>query len=167
MYANISIMMSSISWKEFSIYISIALFCYYVFIVITYYQNDILRLNRRFFKLTKSYSDSNETGIDTQPSGQSVDETVSGESYTPDAEADEHNLLNDLLEKLKQQIDNAASRNLIKEELLVSIQSVLVKYLNLQYSSFLSSIESFIQSSVENECSIYLTDQEVSALWKK
>ena len=158
--------MSSISWKEFFVYITIALFCYYVFIVIIYYQNELLHLNTRLFKLTKGQPD-NEMEIDTHPLEQTVGEPVSDQFNSPDAEADEHTLLNVLLEKLDLQIHYAASNSLIKEELLVSIELLLVKHSNLQYSSFVSSIESFIQSNVENECSIYLTDQEVSSLWKR
>lgn len=160
-------MMSSISSIEFFTYISVALLCYYLIIVTVYYKNELLEFRALLFKLTSGRPDGQKLSVETQAISQPINEPVLHETFKLGSDVAEHTMLNELLEKLGHQIANAADRNLIKEELLVSLQLLLKQFSNLQYSSFVSSIESYIQSNVENECSIYLTDLEVSSLWKK
>lgn len=160
-------MMSSISSIEFFTYISVALLCYYLIIVTVYYKNELLEFRTLLFKLTSGRPDGQKVSVETQAIFQPINEPVLHETFKPGSDVTEHTMLNELLEKLGHQIASAAERNLIKEELLVSLQLLLKQFSNLKYSSFVSSIESYIQSNVENECSIYLTDLEVSSLWKK
>lgn len=160
-------MMSSISSIEFFTYISVALLCYYLIIVTVYYKIELLEFRTLLFKLTSGRPDGQKLSVETQAIFQPINEPVLHETFKPGSDVTEHTMLNELLEKLGHQIASAAERNLIKEELLVSLQLLLKQFSNLKYSSFVSSIESYIQSNVENECSIYLTDLEVSSLWKK
>ncbi len=137
-------MMSSISSIEFFTYISVALLCYYLIIVTVYYKNELLEFRTLLFKLTSGRPDGQKLSVETQAIFQPINEPVLHETFKPGSDVTEHTMLNELLEKLGHQIASAAERNLIKEELLVSLQLLLKQFSNLKYSSFVSSIESYI-----------------------
>jgi hypothetical protein len=152
-------MLNNISWASYVFAISITVIIYYIFVLILYYRQDLQNIifrkadYRGKSTRSNSYSSNEYQGID------------SNELTT--ANADQNNLMPELLLILQNLIKTGANRNFPKEEILLSLQLKLQQFPALKESVHKEQINQFILTAFESICSIHLSGEEISALWIK
>jgi hypothetical protein len=144
-------MLMSVSWSQYLIAVFIALGLYYLLIGIVYYRNEFSS-----FKFRKSKQE-----IYPPPLFSSY------RKYPPKAEVadDTFEKVEELASRLREAIGKAASKNLSKEDFIVSLQTLLKKYQFLKGSPFLVAINNLIVSECEKQGFNYLNADERVMLW--
>lgn len=150
-------MLKTISWENYWIFILMISVGYYIVICSIYYQveiKDILSGRFNMFPKTKSkkqsfFKNKNQSGLENEGSH-------------------EHDLLpviNQFVEEIKYSLNQAAENNLIKQELLYSLQQLAKKYTNIKATSFQSFITHYILVECSNYSSIHLSEEDLDMLW--
>lgn len=167
-------MFKAITWSNYGTFIIITLAVYYVTIGCLYYLNEIkqvlsgksnllLRLNgSKKLKLNSSHSkagNSNDDGIG--------EEDFSISSSTIKSADDMHSIVSRCMNDIEHLLANAAQNNLIKPELIYSIQQLTSKYSSIQNSPFKSFITNYILIECDNYCSIHLDEDELRLIWAR
>lgn len=70
-----------------------------------------------------------------------------------------------LVTELQAFLAQSAAQKISKEDLLTSIPRVLVKYPGVAGSEFQTSINTLIAVTLENNCAIHLSADEIAGLW--
>lgn len=74
-------------------------------------------------------------------------------------------LASSLASELRINIRESAARNLVPEELVLSIQILLIKFPTLKGTAFQTEINNLIENTCQKQCSIALSDAELNMLW--
>ena len=153
-------MFAEISWSGYITIVVVLLAAYYFVIAIRYYRDDLFQLISG--KKTTQPSTVNFTATQSQPSERGLHQTNMQEAF------EKQNLFQ-LAQSLSDEIQaflNEAGRNkLNKEEIIQSLQLLLTKYPAVRDSSFQEFIQNLIETECEANCSIHLSDEELSVLW--
>lgn len=146
-------MFTNISWSEYSIFILITVFIYYIIILVIFYKGEIVN---RVEKLQLPHKRSNNYN----PSA--LEEI---ESDLHSVNTDPSNEIIKLQEEIQSQLQRAKSKKSIKEEIIMSLQLVLQNYTSIKESSNKDFINNYIKEVLENLCSIHLDEKEIDTLW--
>jgi hypothetical protein len=68
-------------------------------------------------------------------------------------------------EEINDSLKQAAQNNLIKEELIYSLQQLAKKYTQIKGTSFQSFISNYVLVESTNYSSIHLNEEDVNTLW--
>jgi len=147
-------MLTNISWKEYSIFILIAVFIYYIVILIVFYKSEIFKLVNNLQLLHKNSNGFNAS--DTL-------EKSNNDLHAVDTGSSEASI--QLQKEIKSLLENANLKKSVREEIVMSLQLVLQNCHSIRQSQFKDSINHYIKETIENICSIHLNDQEVEQLW--
>jgi hypothetical protein len=144
-------MLMSVSWSQYLIAVFIALGVYYVLIGIVYSRNEFSS-----FKFRKSKQEIYLPQLFS-----------SYRKHPPKAEVpdDTFEKVEELASRLKEAIGKAASKNLSKEDFIISLQSFLKNYHFLKGSPFLVAINNLIASECDKHNFIQLNADERVMLW--
>lgn len=99
---------------------------------------------------------------------EAIEETYLDESFIDDDELLEINLTpyaHGLATEIKEQIEAAEKKKLVKEELLFALQQIINTYPHLKGTFFQKDISNLIAAECENHCSIHLNAEEMKMLW--
>lgn len=131
-------MFTNISWKEFALAIAAALFLYYTWLLFIFYAKDILKLfNKKEDPIQSTpLNDSNEI----------------------------FNVIYGLQDEVKEVITSAAAKKYAKQEIILSLRSILEKYA-LASTPFQFALNNFIEQQCQNNCSIHLDEGDLKQLW--
>ena len=69
------------------------------------------------------------------------------------------------MEQIKIALQQAADNNLIRQEIIYSLQQVTDKYSLIKDSPFKSFITDYIFIECYNQCSIHLDEHELKSIW--
>lgn len=131
-------MLTNISWKEYALAITALLFLYYTWLLFIFYAKDILRLFKQ--------KEAPEQGLPLNDN----DEIFS--------------VVYSLQDEVKEVITSAAAKKHAKQEIILSLKSVLKKYA-LASTPFQFAINNFIERQCEKNCSIHLDEADLKQLW--
>jgi hypothetical protein len=158
---NIKAMFTQISWGSYTTIVVVLLACYYLFVGLRYYRNDLLQLLSGK-KATISDS-SNFTTIKTN----SLIKQKPHEAYMQQSveEQNLYQLLQALSDEIHAFMNEAGNNKLNKDEITASLKILIAKYSVFKDSSFQELIQNLIVTECETYCSIHLSEEELSALW--
>lgn len=141
-------MLHNINWITYWISIGVILLLYYAVVCTRFYSTEIKKV------LSGRY-----------PIG-----FVSLISKRSAATSSQNNLIPDI-DQFKQDIKlvlkDAAVKNLIKNEILYTLQLLFREYAMISDNSFRISINDYVLTECSNYCSIHLDEEEVISLWIK
>lgn len=158
-------MFKNISWSSYGIFILITLLVYYATVGVLYYLNEIkqvfsgnssllLRLNRSKKLVTKNI---------IQPQADHLNK----QEFIPQSESSLHPLVNECMNEIKNTLQYAANNNLVRPEVIYSLQQLVNNYPALEDTSFKSFITNYILIECNNYCSIRLDDDELKLIWAR
>ena len=75
------------------------------------------------------------------------------------------NLLQSVTDELNAFLEEAANGQFDKKEIIPPVKQILKKYALLKDSPLHEAVNKFIQSTCEVDCSVRLSEEEVSDLW--
>ncbi len=149
-----------IGWALYWKTIGLALLCYFLFIAVKYYRQDI---SWRMPLLHQRQNNGHAEEPPFEPDGPMVndmdDAPAAGEQF-PAAYA--------LAGEIKAVIADASHKKMIRQELLQAIRGVLLKpeYFVLQQTSFKPAINNLIYHETAERCSMELDDRDIAMLWE-
>ena len=85
--------------------------------------------------------------------------------FNTELEDDLHPLVKECMDQINTVIKDAAENNLVKQEIIYSLQQLTTKYSVIGNSPFKSFITDYILTECDNYCSIHLNENEVTAIW--
>ncbi len=160
-------MLRNISWANYAIFIFITLVIYYLTIGFLYYANEIKQLlsgkSNLFFTLnpaTKSITFSSGNGKTNEGN-----ENIFSANQMLQPGDKLLLVVNQFKDEIQHTLDYAANKNLLKQEIIYSLQQVAKKYPSIKDSSFEIFIKDFILIECINCCSIHLNEGELQTLW--
>ncbi len=139
-------MINNISWVTYWTAIGIILFIYYTSICLRYYLFEVKQILSGKLKLTF------KKRLNSYPI-----EAPSQQDFFP--------VINQFQQQIKTILSDAAEKNLIKQEIIYSLQLLFKKYAIVKDTSFQSSINDYILNEYSNYCSIHLNEEDVMSLW--
>lgn len=158
-------MFTNISWGNYTTVIVLLLLSWYLFIGLRFYfaeLKEILTGKQKFqfrsIDNTRNPETASNSGYQESP------DSLSSQSHL--AESDKtFQEINKLVEKMRNVVVDVAQGKLPKQELVDYLGIVLREYPSVKKSPYRSSVTELIVSECEQLESIYLTQQEVEALW--
>ena len=151
-------MLNNISWASYTTALSILLFVYYGFVLIIYYRIDLLNYFKKITGALNSFSLSHNLH----------QEKIDLEFVETDSANEETNsVAPKLLLEIQSIIKTGASRNFMKEELLLALKLHLQQQHRLTDNISKETIINFIKAQCEKYCSIHLSGEEINVLWVK
>jgi hypothetical protein len=139
-------MLNNVTWANYWIVIGIILFLYYAGIFFGYYSIEVKQILSGKSKLTFNSQISNDfAGISSQQDFLSE--------------------INQFKQEIRMKLKEAGEKNLIKQELICSLQLIFKEYSTIKDVTFEASINDYILNECSNYCSIHLKEEEVKTLW--
>jgi hypothetical protein len=163
-------MLSDISWQGYWTTFALLAAFYYVVIILLFYSGDIKRLLHSKSKLAP-VNQSHRT-VETEDKIYALQPELFGNTATmikAEAETrvnDQMYIIQNLIDELQAYFTQSGSLMPVKEELTYAIERILKKYPGIKNTPSQSSINTLIAMNCENYCSIHLSAEEVSMLWK-
>lgn len=157
-------MFTNISWHDYLVGVSITLAIYYFFIGFRYYSVELKELlsgigKRRFSNQIADVEEDKFMVLSSdQDNRDSTFEHAGGEEFAE---------VEDLIARLKETIQNTATKKCNPQEFKHYLHLLLLEYPTLKTSLFRSSVNEFIVSECEKYGSLTLTEQEIEMLWNK
>jgi hypothetical protein len=156
-------MFTNISWSNYIIVVALLLTSWYVFVGVRFYLDEIKNLisgkQRPQFRKSQDSYESTTMSDSQEVTALSYPQSSFGEFDTTFDEVD------NLIERLKSFIADAARRKLSKQEIVDHLRKILLEYPSIKESSFSSSVSEFIMSECEKIQAVSLSQQEAEALW--
>jgi hypothetical protein len=159
-------MFSMVSWTEFSEFIFLVLSLYYVSVAMIFYRNELSMLLVKFSAPANNNKISKiETNTDNVSSKIAAEEvmTVSNASDGKQNNGTSPDDISNIYVELETAIET--SRNLDRETLLITLQSILKKYRKVSNKEFTETVNSQIQSQLAIHSITQLNDQEIELIW--
>lgn len=167
-------MFKEISWSSYGIFILIALLVYYATIGFLYYLNEIKQtfsgksnLPLRLSGLKKLAPAKTHNKADNTNHENTNAENFSIANHSIVSQDDLHVVVSKCMNEVEHLLANAAQNNLIKPELIYSLQQLASKYFSIQDSPFKSFITNYILIECDNYCSIHLDEDELKLIWAR
>lgn len=160
-------MLEKITWGQYWWTIVMLSAIYYFLLLVLLYQKGML-LKRR--KSRPIISQPNVPGI-TQPTlfenneiplertfnDDDVEIRVSNDSLMPK--------VYDFVQEIKSFLNDIGTRSSVKEEIIMGLQIISRNYKDLEKSPYQKSINDFILSKCEENCSIHLSAEDLKSIW--
>jgi hypothetical protein len=158
-------MFKNISWSSYGMFILITLVVYYATIGILYYLNEIKRAfsgkSGSLLKLNPSKKFVAKNDIQDQ------NYCLNKDGFGQHSEESLHALADECMSDVKNTLQYASNNNLVKQEVIYSLQQLLNKYPTIQDTSFKSFITNYILIECVNYFSIHLDEDELKGIWAK
>lgn len=164
-------MFSAFSWKDFVVCTFLLLIVYYTVVIFLYYKTEFRQILSRVFNTRqpvisyqaaaisgKSFSAKEADKSDRQ--GRPASEHASPE--IPDDQAPD---FNELLQTIQKLVIRAGQEEVVKQELLWMIRSILQQHHHLKNTDNIIAVNDFVIQLVENHCAISLQEEDISPLW--
>jgi len=146
-------MLKSISWTDYWIFVLVILAAYYITIACLYYLAEIKHIL------------SGKSNLLLQPYSSKKVFAGKYSVVNPESENDLHPLVKECMDQIRNVVKEAAENNLVKQEIIYSLQQLTSKYSVIGNSPFKSFITDYILIECDNYCSIHLDNEEVRKIW--
>lgn len=138
-------MFTDISWSSYITFIIVVCTVYYLVIAFRFYRSDVLQL---ISGLKPAQVSSHQIGLKQAFENQNI-----------------FQLAQSLADEIQAYFNQAGKNKLIKEEILSSLKLLIARYPAIKDSSFKEMIQNLIITESETNCSIHLSEQELSEVW--
>lgn len=152
-------MFKDISWANYGLFILISLLVYYITIGGLYCLNEIKQIFSGNSNLVLK-SNRSEKLEHLQFHNTSIKEDVPQPS-----ESNLNALADECMNDISNTLQHASKDDLVKEEIIYSLQLLINKYPLIKDSSFKSTITNYILMECKNYCSIHLSEEDLRVLW--
>jgi hypothetical protein len=155
-------MFNHISWQGYWTMLALLSVGYYLFIYLLYFRSD--------FKLSfpsKKRSNLSDSFLSIQSEGGHESDTKISDDpdfRIPGKSTDEH-FVYAMLDEVAAYFNEAKKEKVVKEELLYSLQRIVLKYPTIQDSTYKESINPVIISEAAHHCSVHITSEEMGRVW--
>jgi len=146
-------MLKDISWIDYWFFILIALAVYYVTIGCLYYLTEIKQVLSGKSNLLWTLHSSNKVVASKTP------------TFNTESEDDLHPLVKECMDEIRNVLKEAGENNLVKQEIIYSLQQLTTKHSVIKNTPFKSFITDYILIECDNYCSIHLDSEEVRQIW--
>ncbi|MDB5222369.1 MAG: hypothetical protein JWN83_1036 [Chitinophagaceae bacterium] len=154
-------MFTEISWGTYITIVIVLLAVYYLFIGFRYYRRDLSQLisggKTGFPDKAKFTASKSDVIIKPRPHEAFMQLSVEDQNL--------YQLLQSLSDEIQALLGEAGNKRLNKDEIITALKILIAKYSVLKNSSFRESIQNLIQTESETNCSIHLSEKELSELW--
>lgn len=153
-------MFTEISWNGYITIVIVLLAVYYLFIGLRYYRDDLLQLlsGRKFPQTDKPLTVLPSTKLDQTPHQANLKQAFEKQDFFQVAQS--------LGDEIMAYLNEAGRDKLNKEDVMQSLRSLIAKYPPIKNSPFREVIQNLIVTECETNCSIHLSEQELSTLWQ-
>jgi len=145
--------MANISWKDFLTATGLLVAAYYIGALAYYYSKE---LKTFFARLPFSAAGNIKYGDKATHTSQIKNQKQGS------GELEELNLL---ATEIQQMLRQASGEELVRQEIIASLQSIIRKYQNIRDTPTLAMLHAFIEAETKKFCSISLTAEEIKMLW--
>jgi len=155
-------MLKNISWSDYWIFIGITLVVYYASVSALYYLNEIKQIFSGNSSLRLKLNHSKRfviTNLDNKGNYSNTD-NISSQPVN-----DINSVVSEYMNEIKSLLQQAAHNNLIRQEIIYSLQQLANKYFSIRDSPFKSFITNYIFIECYNYCSIHLDEDELKGMW--
>lgn len=150
-------MLNHVSWTNYLAFIIIILIGYYTIILLRYCQGDIRNMllggRLSFRRIIRSNKPSTE---------------IQAMKTCNNEQSDEDHLLAQIAQfkvEITHIFEEAAENNLIKQEVIFSLQRLAKKYSQIKASSYLTSVNNYILIESSNYSSVQLNESDIHGVW--
>jgi|SRR6266536_1798951 len=150
-------MLKSICWSSYWLFIITLAVIYYAVIGSKFYIAEIKQLFAGKSKPLFKKSSLKNFYVSTNGKHDAL-EASSHEELMP--------AINQFINEIKTTLEHSAKNNLIKQEIIFSIQHLSKKYTLIKNSPFKSFINNYVLVECSNYCSIHLDEDELNMLWE-
>ena len=153
-------MLTNISWANYTLVVILLVASWYLFVGLRFYFAELKNLatGKKMFQF-QSFPQV-QSNLDYQEAPEGIPSALNA------AETDQtFQDVEQLVERLKNVVADAAQRKLPKKEFAYYIRLVLTEYPSVKNSPFRSSVSEFMVSECDKLESLHLTQQEAEALW--
>lgn len=157
-------MFKDISWASYGMFILITLLVYYATIGCLYYLNEIKQVFSGKSNLFLKLNGSKKFAAVATNSSTNLSKN---ENITLQQEDEIHPVVSNYMSDIKSTLEYAASNNLIKQEIIYSLQQLANKYSSIKDSPFKSFITNYTLIECDNYCSIHLDEDELKLIWAR
>ena len=152
-------MLKSISWSSYWPFIIATIVIYYVIICSKFYLSEIKQFFAGNSKLLSNNNAQKNFSLLTNTNGKhNALEVSSHQELMP--------MINQFINEIKTMLEHSGKNNLIKQEIIFSIQHLSKKYSLIKNSPFKSFINNYVLVECSNYCSIHLDEDELNMLWE-
>lgn len=150
-------MLKNISWTNYLIFMLIVLIGYYITICLKYYKAEIRNIISGRHNIFSKVKSGNKKTFGVRAQNKLDDEQFNEHDLFP--------LINQFADEIKNLLEQAAKNNLIKQEVVYSLQQLTKKYFQVNASPFQSFITNYILVESSNYSSIHLSEEDLNTLW--
>jgi hypothetical protein len=158
-------MFTNISWVNYIVVVALLLVSWYLFVGFRFYFDDVKEIVMGKRKLQfRGLKDFNYSDPQSELNYQ---DSTEGTSFQSEFALSDNTFeeVENLVERLKNVVVDAAQRKLLKQEFIDYLRLILSEYPNVKNSPFSSSVSELIASECDKLVSITLTQDEAERLW--
>ena len=159
----------SLTWANYALLVSVCLIAYYLIVALLFYRKDFLSLlvkrdkNVPFESYDSSFSnDDYIKNTNLTLFGEEVEEDFQSLNEEQNLSPDTHDFADEIAA-----YTSSCDNSIEKEELLHHLRKIILKYPSLADSESQYELNQLITMLTENDCSIHLSAEEASELWKE
>lgn len=149
-------MFTGISWNSYLTAVTILLAGYYLFIALRFFRSELLQI----------FSGKNLTGDKVSFTQQRKPELTSHQAHLQQAfeKQDIFQVAQSLGDEILAYLIQAGKDKVHKEDVMQSLKSLIAKYPSIKDSAFREVIQNLVIKECETNCSIHLSEEDVSVL---
>jgi hypothetical protein len=156
---KIEFMLKSISWSSYWLFVIATAVIYYAVVCCKFYMGEIKQFFAGDSRLVFKKNPLKNFSASTNTNGKyNAIEALSHQELMP--------AINQFINEIKITLEYSAKNNLIKQEIIFSIQHLSKKYALIKNSRFKSFINNYVLVECSNYCSIHLDEDELNMLWE-
>ena len=155
----------SLTWANYALIVSVCLGVYYAVVGVIFYSARIIASPANEEGNSISKADTNGNSISDAGNKNLFGEEVSEDIITGIDEQDLNPEAQDFADEIVA-YTSSCEENITKEKLVQSIQQIIQKYPSLKDSNHKYELNQLIAISTENYCSIHVSAEELSEMWR-
>ena len=161
-------MLNNISWASYCYALTLLLFAYYFIILLLYYRSEVLQfvIDKKVSLLSRFQAFGIAGGEERGSQAHTLHENPGSTTLKNKSGDHSAQIVQAALDELQAYITQAAQNDTIKEELLFSLQNIVSKYPMLGNTPLQHTLNNLIAVECKHKCSIHLSAEDVSGLWK-
>jgi len=149
-------MIKQISWAEYCTAMAVLCSAYYIVIIVLYFRREVLDL----------FSGNKKLVAPAPLPSSSPRHPAANLVRTAEGNTSQEEKLFALTNQLMQVLQPVFGNDYVKGELMTALQLILRKYPLLKGTAFQVSVNNYIGMESENQCSVSLSEQELSGIWQ-
>ena len=155
----------SLTWVNYALIVSVCLGVYYAVVGIIFYRARIIAIPANEERNSMQEADTNGDSLSDARNKNLFGQEISKDLITSIEEHDFNPEAQDFADEIVA-YTSSCEENTTKEKLVQSIQRIIQKYPSLKDSNHKYELNQLIAISTENYCSIHVSADELSELWR-